>query len=120
MYPVIHEPYHHEMFVLVIHCDVTNHIHHLMQSAANMTKHAHTQDNFSLILWNKKTSCNCIVPCFKPVIQQDNLGLGNLACVSAKTILKTTDTNRLPVEQQGPRASQEQTQRKFYIKIAVL
>lgn len=109
MYPVIHEPYHHEMFVLVIHCDVTSHIHHLMQSAENMKKHAHTQDNFSLILWNKKTS-----------IQQDNLALGNLACVSAKTILKTTDTNRLPVEQQGPHASQEQTQRKFYIKIAVL
>lgn len=31
---------------------------------------------------------------------------------------QTTDTaNRLPVEQQGPSASQEQTQKKFDIKI---
>lgn len=50
------------MFVLVIHCDVTSHIHHLMQSAASMKKHAHIEDNFSLILWNKKPPASVLYP----------------------------------------------------------
>lgn len=62
MSPVIHEPYHHEMFVSVIHCDVANHIHHLTQSAPKTEKHTHTQDDFPLILWNKEPPATILYP----------------------------------------------------------
>lgn len=74
----------------------------------------HTQDNFSLILWNKELPANYIILCFEPVIQYRQPCLGNLGLVH-----QTTNTaKRLIVEQQGPGASQEQTQKKFDLKIA--
>lgn len=62
MSPVIHEPYHHEMLVLVIHCGVTNHIHHLMQSSPKNENHTPTQDDFSLLLCSEEPLATVLYP----------------------------------------------------------
>lgn len=79
MSPVIHEPYRHEMLVLVIRCGVTNHVHHLMQSSPKTENRTTTQDDFVLLLCNKEPPATVLYPALSQGPHTDSCGLGTSA-----------------------------------------